>query len=112
MASITIPVFTAATFCHIFSTIPLLLPGQPILARNDSSDLFTSPIFAAHAQMVAMGAPTLNLSHARQHDLALPQPLALKEVNILFDSSTQAKNFILSKAMRQIARQDTISQRE
>jgi hypothetical protein len=28
MASITIPAFTAATFCHIFSTIPLLLPSS------------------------------------------------------------------------------------
>jgi hypothetical protein len=28
MASIIIPAFTAATFCHIFSTIPLLLPSS------------------------------------------------------------------------------------
>ena len=110
MESITIPAFTAATFCPIFSTIPLLLPAQPILTRNDSSDLFTSPILAAHTQMVAMGAPTLDLSHPRQPDSALPQPLALPEVNILFDPSTQAKNFLLSKAMRQLARQDTITQ--
>jgi hypothetical protein len=110
MASITIPAFTAATFCHIFSTIPLLLQDQPILTRNASSDLFTSPILAAHTQMVAMGALTLDLSHPRQPDSALPQPLALPEVNILFDPSTQAKNFLLSKPLRQLARQDTITQ--
>ncbi len=40
----------------------------------------------------------------------LPQTLALPEVNILFDPNTQAKNFILSKDMRQLARQDTITQ--
>jgi hypothetical protein len=62
---------------------------------------------AARAQMVAMGAPTLNLS---QQDSALAQPLALPEVNILFDPSTQSKNHILSKAMRQLARQDTFTQ--
>jgi hypothetical protein len=65
MASISIPAFTAATFCHIFSTNPLLLQGQTIL------------------------------------DLALPQPLALQDVNILFDPSTQTKNFLLSKAIRE-----------
>ncbi len=69
-----------------------------------------SPILAVHAQMVAIGAPTLNLSHARQKDLVLHQTLALPEVNILFDPNTQAKDFILSKAMRQLARQDTITQ--
>jgi hypothetical protein len=70
MVSITIPEFTAATYCHIFSTIPLLLQGQPILTRNNSSDLFMSPILAADAHMVAIGAPTLILSHARQLDSA------------------------------------------
>jgi hypothetical protein len=64
---------------------------------------------AAHAQMVAMEAPTITLSHARQQDSALPQPLALPEVNILFDPSIQAKNFILSKARRQLTRQDTLT---
>jgi hypothetical protein len=59
--------------------------------------------------MVAMGAPTLNLSHARQQASALPPPLA-DEVDILFYPSIQAKKFIFSKAMRQLARQDTITQ--
>jgi hypothetical protein len=71
--------------------------------------IFMSPILAVHAQMVAIGAPTLNLSHARQQDLVLPQTLALPEVYILFDPNTQAKNFLLSKAMRQLARQETIT---
>ncbi len=70
---------------------------------------FTSPILVVHAQMVAIGAPTLNLSHARQQDSVLPQTLALPEVNILLDPNTQAKNFILSKAMRQPTRQETIT---
>jgi hypothetical protein len=59
--------------------------------------IFSSPILAARAQMVAMGAPTLNLSHARQQDLVLPQTLALPEVNIMFDPSTQAKNLYFPK---------------
>ncbi len=42
-------------------------------------------------------------------ELLAPGPsLPEVQVNILFDPSIQAKNFILSKAMRQHARQDTI----
>jgi hypothetical protein len=68
MASITVPAFMAATYCHLFSTMPLLSRQQATLTRNDSSDLFMSPILAAHEQMVGMGATALPLTHRQQQD--------------------------------------------
>jgi hypothetical protein len=62
MASITVPAFLAATFCHMLTTVPLLKPHHPILTRNGSSDLFTSPILAAHAKFVDMGAKVMSIN--------------------------------------------------
>jgi hypothetical protein len=38
--------------------------------------------WAAHAQMVSMGATILPLNHKGQHDLTLSQGIALPEVDI------------------------------
>ncbi len=70
----------AASYCHVLSTVPLLSPNQAILKQNASSDLFTSPVLAAHAQMVSMGATILPLTYRHQQDANRPQDMALPAV--------------------------------
>jgi hypothetical protein len=82
----------------------------PVQQENDSSDLFTSPILAAHAQMVSMGAKVFPLTHRQQQDANMSQGMPLPQVDIFFDTSVPAKNFLISKPMRQLTRQDCSTQ--
>jgi hypothetical protein len=109
MASITVPAFMAASFCHLISTVSSLSPNQPILRQNASSDLFTSPILAAHAQMVSMGATILPLTYNHQQDVTGQEGMAIPAVDIFFNTSPTAKNVLLSKHLRALTRQDTIT---
>jgi hypothetical protein len=110
MASITVPAYMAATFCHLLSTVPLLKPNQTILTRNGSSDLFTSPILEAHAKFVDMGAKVLSINYRASQDAPSDSALAFPDVDLFFDPNLTTVFSQFSKPMRRLSQQNVLTQ--
>jgi hypothetical protein len=102
MASIIVPFFLAATFCHLNSTVPLLDQNQIILKRNPSSDLFTSPILAAHDKMVSMGFNIITVDSTQSLNGNADTRLQLSDIDMFFDTNAAAALSQLSKTIGHI----------
>ncbi len=107
MASITVPAFHAATSCHILSTVPLL-QQQPLLTRNHSSALFTTPILYSHAKLVELGATVLQTDpQSSQNDST---NIALPHIDFFFDMNAAIPFPRISNTERQGTNQKRLTQ--
>ena len=109
MASTTIPAFTAASFCHLLSTAPLLPPTQTFLMRNASADLFTNPFLYAHTQMVGLGA-TVRTVDLRKGQEEVSQVLAIPDIQRFFNSNPAAALQPIEKTVTKVTKQKIIAQ--
>ena len=115
MASITIPAFLAASYCHILSTLSLLPPTQQLLIENSSSALFTQPILYAHKHMVEMGAQSRivdppDAQFDPSSNSAESSNLYLPDVDVFFQPNAAAVFPNISKMMRKVTNQKFVSQ--
>ena len=107
MASITVPAFHAATSCHMLSTVPLL-QQQPLLTRNGSSALFTTPILYSHAKLVELGATVLQADpQSSQNDST---DLAIPHIDLFFDMNAAIHFPRISNTVRQGINQKRLTQ--
>jgi hypothetical protein len=90
MASIIVLAFLAASFCHLHSTVPLLAQNQIILTRNASSDLSTSPILAAHEQMVHMSTKVITVDPWPLQDRIARTGINLPGIRMFLDTNAAA----------------------
>jgi hypothetical protein len=97
MASIIAPAFLAASFCHLHTTVPLLDQNNSILTQNSSFDLFTPPIFAAHEQIVSMGAKVITVDPRPSPDRIADTGLKLPDIRMFFDTNAAKTPSHLSK---------------
>ena len=110
MASTTIPAFTAASFCHLLSTAPLLPPAQTFLMRNASADLFTNPFLYAHTQMVGLGATVHTVDPRKEQDEVSSQALAIPDIQLFFNSNPAAALQPITKTATKVTKQKIIAQ--
>jgi hypothetical protein len=102
---IIVHAFLAATFCHLHSTVPLLDQNKTILTRNHSTDLFTSPILAAHEKLESMGAKVITVDPRPSQDRNAHSGLNLPDIDMFFYMNAATALLQLSKTMGQVTRQ-------
>ena len=71
--------YTQHTVLH---TVPLLNQNQTILTINPSSDLFSSPILAAHKKIVNMGAKVIMVDPRASQDRNAVPGLILPDIDM------------------------------